>query len=607
MPPSAGVGGSSSASTSASAFASTSSSSTLPVPKWQMDLGDVSDPSDWLGGGMSFLKDLDASLRCEICSDILRAPVAIKTCHHVFCSRCIRDYINQPTLPGNPTDRPCPNCRQPKVYDSELVPVTHLEVAAEAWRSARPELMRSEREMTQLKRQQEAAASLDQAGGSNSKKRKAHPSQSTDNPSAQTGDSSSSRSSPTHTRMAGGESEHAGPRRVTRSATGSRSGPEKNLGEEEEEAIVLDDDSDEDWTLENGAADGKASGRASPVKSNGAAASERSLQDVQPSDIVECPMCSYTFTYAALNRHLDTAGACKGPDHPPPSDRERGLAVKNTGSKGGGLGGFFNQKGKSGSSTGDSSMTNGNKSHDSSAAGTKLKRPQYRLLSERELRKQCSDSGLATTGSKAQLESRHRHWIDLYNANLDAAQRYRRPEGALRRELREWDKEREREEARLAKAASAAARGAKASAGSAPPTGSGSTSGIVGASEEERRRYAALNRDQFRALEEQGRRSHRANKEVHAEGPASQERREEQQKLKEEEEDAEAKDQRPVATEVSLGEGADELMGTEEVSESAESEANGQGGQDKAAGGAAAVVAAAPADDGNGDAGKDFF
>ena len=36
-------------------------------------------------------------------------------------------------------------------------------------------------------------------------------------------------------------------------------------------------------------------------------------------------MCQYDFTLSALNRHLDTAGACKGPDGPPPSDKERGL------------------------------------------------------------------------------------------------------------------------------------------------------------------------------------------------------------------------------------------------------------------------------------------
>lgn len=132
-----------------------------------------------------------------------------------------------------------------------------------------------------IKRQQEAATSSGQASGSNSRKRKAIPSSSADDPPGHTGGSSSSRSSPTHPRTAGEESQRVGPRRVTRSATGARSGPEKNLGEEEEEAIILDDDSDEDWTLENSATDGKTSGRASPMKSSGAATSEKSLQDVQ--------------------------------------------------------------------------------------------------------------------------------------------------------------------------------------------------------------------------------------------------------------------------------------------------------------------------------------
>lgn len=36
--------------------------------KWQDDASEVSDPSDWLKGPFAFMRDLDASLRCEICS-----------------------------------------------------------------------------------------------------------------------------------------------------------------------------------------------------------------------------------------------------------------------------------------------------------------------------------------------------------------------------------------------------------------------------------------------------------------------------------------------------------------------------------------------------------
>lgn len=66
--------------------------------------------------------------------DIFRAPVALRECGHVFCSQCIRTHINQAGGSG----AFCPQCRQKKAYDSELVPQPALEGAADAWRSARP-------------------------------------------------------------------------------------------------------------------------------------------------------------------------------------------------------------------------------------------------------------------------------------------------------------------------------------------------------------------------------------------------------------------------------------------------------------------------------------
>lgn len=66
--------------------------------------------------------------------DIFRAPVALRECGHVFCSHCIRTHINQ--AGGSGTF--CPQCRQKKAYDSELVPQPALEGAADAWRASRP-------------------------------------------------------------------------------------------------------------------------------------------------------------------------------------------------------------------------------------------------------------------------------------------------------------------------------------------------------------------------------------------------------------------------------------------------------------------------------------
>lgn len=102
-------------------------------------LDQVSDPSDW-PEAWATLRPLDASLRCGLCyvcavliQDIFRAPVALRECGHVFCSSCIRTHINQPGGSGSF----CPNCRQKKAYDSELMPQPALEAAATSWRTAR--------------------------------------------------------------------------------------------------------------------------------------------------------------------------------------------------------------------------------------------------------------------------------------------------------------------------------------------------------------------------------------------------------------------------------------------------------------------------------------
>lgn len=203
------------------------------------------------------------------------------------------------------------------------------------------------------------------------------------------------------------------------------------------------------------------------------------------SSVVQCPMCTHDFTLSALNRHLDTPGACKGPDGPPPSDKERGLAAMPAGSTKS-FGGWFSRNGtgppSKSSSSSPSSLDN----------ATKLKRPQYQLLAEKALRRLCEDAGLSTSGGKATLEARHRHWVDRYNANLDSAPKYRKGLGTLRREMGEWDRERDREEKR-----------AKTGTGAGTGRNNGAASngaGAVGASEEERRAYAVQHKDHFREL-----------------------------------------------------------------------------------------------------------
>lgn len=71
---------------------------------------EISDPSDWMETKVPELSDLDSALRCQICKELLNAPV-LTTCGHVFCSVCIRRNL---TVSQN-----CPLCHE-ETYESGL-------------------------------------------------------------------------------------------------------------------------------------------------------------------------------------------------------------------------------------------------------------------------------------------------------------------------------------------------------------------------------------------------------------------------------------------------------------------------------------------------------
>lgn len=47
---------------------------------------------------------------------------------------------------------------------------------------------------------------------------------------------------------------------------------------------------------------------------------------------------------------------------------------------------------------------------------------------------------LPASGTKDRLIDRHRHWVNLYNANLDAAPALRASISSLRKQLRQWER-----------------------------------------------------------------------------------------------------------------------------------------------------------------------
>lgn len=124
----------------------------------------------------------------------------------------------------------------------------------------------------------------------------------------------------------------------------------------------------------------------------------------------------------------------------------------------------------------------------------RLTRPNYALTKDKDLRSKLEEHRLSTSGTREKLIERHRQWVNLFNANLDASAKVQKPDSALRKELAEW--ERAQDEAAAQKSRHAA----------------------VSSSDKRAKAYAAANRDQFRMLSEQAKMSHLKNKEAHGSG-----------------------------------------------------------------------------------------
>ncbi|GAC95700.1 hypothetical protein PHSY_003276 [Pseudozyma hubeiensis SY62] len=375
-------------------------------------MDDVTDPSDWKDG-FALLRNLDASLRCDLCFDIYTSPVSIKSCHHTFCSTCIRTHINQSGNSGSF----CPKCRQTKAYDSELIPQPVLEVTALEWKRSRSFLARlqSEQKARQISSPPPIASSSKRAQ--------------LDHVVVDDGASSPSAASP--------------PRRskriktdVSTSAveqnTGSRSSP-LTIPDDDDDFIHATDDDKDDNERDDDYVDAAASARASPSKRRSHSAREdpppkSSDRELKADDLVQCPICSHKFTVSALNRHLDSASCYPG--FPEPSPEERGLASKPAKP----ASSWFTKP----SITSSSSLSTTIAGSDT-ANEKRLHRPQYNLKSDRDLRKLLDDAGLPTSGDREKLVERHRQWINLWNANLDST-KARRSAGQLRRELAAWER-----------------------------------------------------------------------------------------------------------------------------------------------------------------------
>ncbi|KAG6328155.1 hypothetical protein ID866_10934 [Astraeus odoratus] len=94
---------------------------------------DIPDPTDF---PTNELRQLDASLRCTICSEFYDAPVTL-SCGHCFCSLCIREHVSR--------EAQCPSCRKPTA-ETQLRLNPALEEVVAAWKTSRPTVLRLSRE-----------------------------------------------------------------------------------------------------------------------------------------------------------------------------------------------------------------------------------------------------------------------------------------------------------------------------------------------------------------------------------------------------------------------------------------------------------------------------
>ncbi|RCK57840.1 Postreplication repair E3 ubiquitin-protein ligase RAD18 [Candida viswanathii] len=96
------------------------------------DLDNITDPSDFKATKLPQLSELDHLNRCFICKDYLAAPVSISTCHHIYCSQCIREHLLR--------NSSCPICKC-EVFETNLAPVPLLEELVRCFRRLRGELL----------------------------------------------------------------------------------------------------------------------------------------------------------------------------------------------------------------------------------------------------------------------------------------------------------------------------------------------------------------------------------------------------------------------------------------------------------------------------------
>ncbi|KAI9142386.1 hypothetical protein BKA69DRAFT_1124067 [Paraphysoderma sedebokerense] len=360
------------------------------------ELQDVDDPSDWTDKDM---QQLDHSLRCQVCGELMKAAISSVKCFHSFCSLCIRHHLDQ--------IGECPTCRT-KVIGLDFKPNYHLQEIIQAFQNARSKLLDLVRtaEASAKTSEQRNEVTVDGRSDIKEKEKSQQPLKRKRSASIDVEKGDASR------------------RYSTRSTRKS---------------VPVVEISDDDFQ-----------------RSDGGESTEDESLETEPADLDSgpCPVCQETVKLERINSHLNyclngqkdplmisntkytkktlpsSSTKPKAPSKPSqPVASHRPMSSKTPSASG-----TQSTKGKNP----DVTTKVAQKKSNPVSGLSRLAKVQYGLLKkEKEIRNLLEQHKLPTHGSREQMIRRHKEYVARFNANLDALEP--KPLDELRKEIRIWE------------------------------------------------------------------------------------------------------------------------------------------------------------------------
>ncbi|KAJ3126761.1 Mitochondrial DNA replication protein yhm2 [Nowakowskiella sp. JEL0407] len=361
------------------------------------------------------LSAIESTLRCSICKDFYQDPLTAEFsggCKHSFCSLCWRTYFSNSSGSANK----CPDCGfEIKDIASGLKKNVGLSCVVETFKAQREELLNALKNLTRTQKHEES----NHDDGEEKKMRKSKPSivkKTSSGSSRNSGEDSDDDFVPESSQRSSTRSS----RKRKRNGTATRLSSDQiatSCSTTQDEIIVLDE---ADFPFF------ESTSSKSKTQRNIHHSKQKDASIIPGDQEVTCPICDKTLPFAALNSHIDRNCA----DETVSTKRITNNAISAVDQKK--IESFFSGDART-SRNGISKISARNK-----CAKKYLSSIAYDTISLSVLRRKLEELGIPSYGDKKQLESRHKHFRNLYNANLDRDDP--RPFSHLLSELNAWER-----------------------------------------------------------------------------------------------------------------------------------------------------------------------